>query len=81
VAVAHPDRGRHALSIAVVVAVVLALGLSWIAIFWIVAGPYSWAGLYYALYGHRHRVRVGMQTGMVGLGCGRSRWRPAMAPA
>jgi len=43
-------------------------GLVLIAIFWIRCRAYSWLGLYYALYGHRHRVRVGMQTGMVGLG-------------
>src|SRR5258708_24287303 len=60
----------HARAIAVVVAAVVALGL-------VLDRPLldplagaillGWA-VYYALYGHRHRVRVGMQTGMVGLG-------------
>ena len=31
----------------------------------------GWA-LWHALHGHRHRVRVGMQTGLVGLASGRS---------
>jgi hypothetical protein len=60
----------HALSIAVVVAIVVTLGL--------VVDQHlldRFAGfmllgfaLYFALWGHRHRVRIGMQTGMVGLG-------------
>ena len=60
----------HALSIAIVVAVVVALGLvidrRWLNI---AAGTVlvSWA-VYHAVYGHRHRVRVGMQTGLAGLG-------------
>ncbi|TKT74906.1 hypothetical protein [Aquamicrobium sp. LC103] len=65
-----PIAAGHAVSIAAVLAVVVALGL--------VLEPHSlnlaagtvllgWAA-YYALYGHRHRVRVGMRTGMVGLG-------------
>src|SRR6266851_2220209 len=60
----------HALSIAVVVAAVVALGLVLDRhLLDPLAGAVllGWA-LYYALYGHRHRVRVGMQTGMVGLG-------------
>src|SRR5882757_1255835 len=60
----------HAVSIAVVVAAVVALGLVLDRhLLDPLAGAVllSWA-LYYALYGHRHRVRVGMQTGMVGLG-------------
>jgi hypothetical protein len=60
----------HALSIAVVVAAVVALGLVLDRhLLDPLAGAIllGWA-LYYALYGHRHRLRVGMQTGMVGLG-------------
>jgi len=60
----------HAVSIAVVVAAVVALGLVLDRhLLDPLAGAVllGWA-LYYALYGHRHRVRVGMQTGMVGLG-------------
>src|SRR5260370_7529446 len=59
----------HALSIAVVVAAVVALGLVLDRhLLDPLAGAVllGWA-LYYALYGHRHRVRVGMQTAMVGL--------------
>jgi hypothetical protein len=60
----------HAISIAIVVAVMVTLGL---VIERHVLNPLAgaillgWA-LYYAVYGHRHRVRVGMQTGMLGLG-------------
>jgi hypothetical protein len=60
----------HAVSIAVVVAAVVTLGLVVDRRFLELAAGIvllGWA-LYYALYGHRHRVRVGMQTGMVGLG-------------
>ncbi|TCR63624.1 hypothetical protein [Bosea sp. BK604] len=60
----------HALSVAVVVALVVALGM--------VVDPHLlrlisgtllilWAA-WHMLYGHRHRVRVGMQTGLAGLG-------------
>jgi hypothetical protein len=65
-----PIAGGHALSIAVVVAAVVTLGLVVDRrILELTAGVVllGWA-FYYALYGHRHRVRVGMQTGMVGLG-------------
>jgi hypothetical protein len=65
-----PIAGGHALSIAVVVAAVVTLGLVVDRrILKLTAGVVllGWA-FYYALYGHRHRVRVGMQTGMVGLG-------------
>jgi hypothetical protein len=65
-----PIAGGHALSIAVVVAAVVTLGLIVDRrILELMAGVVllGWA-FYYALYGHRHRVRVGMQTGMVGLG-------------
>ena len=65
-----PIAVGHAISIAVVVAAVVMLGtvldrhLLDPAAGIVLLG---WA-CYYALYGHRHRVRVGMQTGMVGLG-------------
>lgn len=36
----------------------------------------AWAG-WHAMYGHRHRVRIGMQTGLVGLGV----WSFLMATA
>jgi hypothetical protein len=59
----------HALAIAIVLVVVLALGL--------VLEPghlqrlagvvlLGWAA-WHALYGHRHKVRIGMQTGLAGL--------------
>ena len=69
----------HALSIAAVAAAVVMLGLVIdehlirIAAGLILLG---WAA-YYAVYGHRHRVRVGMTTGMVGLGL----WSFLMASA
>jgi hypothetical protein len=65
-----PIAVGHAVSIAVVVAAVVTLGLIVDRRFLELAAGIvllGWA-LYYALYGHRHRVRVGMQTGMVGLG-------------
>src|SRR5260370_16594211 len=65
-----PVECGHELWIAVVVAAVVALGLVLDRhLLDPLAGAVllGWA-LYYALYGHRHRVRVGMQTGMVGLG-------------
>ena len=59
----------HALAIAAVVAIVLALDtiidpghvalVSGVALI-------AWA-IWHMLYGHRHRVRVGMQTGLIGL--------------
>lgn len=60
----------HAASIAVVVLAVVTIGM--IAdqrLLQIMAGAIliGWA-IYHAVYGHRHRVRVGMQTGMAGLG-------------
>jgi hypothetical protein len=64
-----PIAVGHAVSIAVVVAAVVTLGtvldrrpLDLIAGIVLL----GWA-VYYALYGHRHRVRVGMQTGISGL--------------
>jgi hypothetical protein len=59
----------HALSVAIVVAAVLALG---VAVdpraVRIAAGAVliAWA-VYHWSYGHRHRVRVGMTTGLIGL--------------
>jgi hypothetical protein len=60
----------HAVSIAVVAIVVVLLGLIVDQrMLELAAGTVliGWAA-YYAAYGHRHRVRVGMTTGMVGLG-------------
>ena len=64
-----PIAFGHAAAIAVVVATVLMLGMTidqerlriGAAILLI-----AWA-IYHSLYGHRHRVRVGMQTGVMGL--------------
>jgi hypothetical protein len=64
-----PIAVGHAISIAVVLAAVLVLGtvldrrLLDLSAGIVLLG---WA-FYYALYGHRHRVRVGMRTGMGGL--------------
>jgi hypothetical protein len=69
----------HALAIAVVVYAVIGLGL---AIdedaFRIFSGVLliAW-GLYHLLYGHRHRVRIGLKTGLIGLGV----WSFVMATA
>lgn len=60
----------HALSIGFVVAVVVTLGFVVDQRALEIAGGallLGWA-FYHALYGHRHRVRVGMRTGMAGLG-------------
>lgn len=65
-----PIAAGHAVSIALVAAAVVFLGLAvepqvlerMAGIFLI-----AWAA-YYALYGHRHRVRIGMTTGLAGLG-------------
>src|SRR5262245_8585077 len=59
----------HALAVTAVLVVVLALGL---VLHWTILGRViglvliGWA-IWHALYGHRRRVRVGMQTGMAGL--------------
>jgi hypothetical protein len=69
----------HALAIAVVVYAVIALGM---AIdqdtFRIVAGVLliAW-GIYHSLRGHRHHLRIGLKTGMAGLGA----WSFTMATA
>ncbi len=59
----------HAIAITVVVAAVLVLGVVINQeMLRLVAGLLliGWA-IYHAVYGHRHRVRVGMRTGMAGL--------------
>jgi hypothetical protein len=59
----------HALAVTAVLVVVLALGL---VLHWTILGRIAgivligWA-IWHALYGHRRRVRIGMQTGMAGL--------------
>lgn len=60
----------HAISIAAVAAAVLMLGL---VVDRRILDPLAGAALlgwaaYYALHGHRHRARIGMRTGMLGLG-------------
>jgi hypothetical protein len=69
----------HALAIAGVVYVVIVLGLAIDAdAFRILSGVLliAW-GLYHLLYGHRHRVRIGFKTGLVGLAV----WSFVMATA
>jgi hypothetical protein len=69
----------HLVSIGVVAALVVALGLVVDQrLLEIAAGMVllGWAA-YFAAYGHRHRVRVGMTTGMLGLGV----WSFLMATA
>ena len=64
----------HALSVAVVAGAFVAAGvLIDLRLLRIGAGLLliGWA-FYHWRSGHRHRVRVGMQTGMLGLGLGRS---------
>lgn len=65
-----PIAVGHAVSIAAVLAAVVTLGL---VMDRRVLDPLAGAALlgwaaYYALRGHRHRPRVGMRTGMIGLG-------------
>ena len=69
----------HALAIAVVVYAVIVLGIAIDAdAFRILSGVLliAW-GLYHLLYGHRHRVRIGFKTGLVGLAV----WSFVMATA
>ena len=69
----------HAVSIAVVTLAVVLLGFVIdLRLISIGAGVMlvGWA-VYHTLYGHRHRVRVGMQTGLAGLGL----WSFLMATA
>jgi hypothetical protein len=65
-----PIATGHMVSIGVVATMVVALGFVVDHRLLKIAADavlLSWAA-YYAAYGHRHRVRVGMKTGMVGLG-------------
>jgi len=74
-----PIAVGHAVSIAVVVAAVVTLGFVVDRRALEVATGlflFAWAA-YYAAYGHRHRVRIGMQASMVGLGV----WSFLMATA
>jgi hypothetical protein len=69
----------HAISIGVVAVTVIALGFMVDErLLQMTAGGLlvGWA-IYYLAYGHRHRVRIGMTTGMVGLGV----WSFLMATA
>jgi hypothetical protein len=69
----------HTVSVAVVAVVVVLLGLIVDQhLLEVMAGTLlvAWA-TYHALYGHRHRVRVGMTTGLTGLGI----WSFVMATA
>jgi hypothetical protein len=74
-----PIAMGHATAVAVVLVAVLALGL---VLDWMILSRLTglvligWA-IWHALYGHRRRVRIGMQTGMVGLGL----WSFLMASA
>jgi hypothetical protein len=64
-----PIAVGHALAVAAVLVVVLTLGL---VLHWTILGRIAglvligWA-IWHAVYGHRRRVRIGMQTGMAGL--------------
>jgi hypothetical protein len=69
----------HALAIALVVYAVLILGTAIDArTFRILSGALlvGW-GIYHALYGHKHRLRIGLSTGLIGLGV----WSFVMATA
>jgi hypothetical protein len=69
----------HAAAVAVVIAAVLALGLTidhTLVLRVAAVVLIGWA-LWHGTYGHRQRVRVGMQTGLVGLGL----WSFMMASA
>jgi len=64
-----PIVAGHALSIALVVAAVVGLGIIIdLGIFQLAAGTLliAWA-VYHLAYGRRHRLNVGLQTGMAGL--------------
>jgi hypothetical protein len=74
-----PIAVGHALAIALVVYAVLILGTAIDAsLFRILSGVLliAW-GLYHAFYGHKHRLRIGLSTGLVGLGV----WSFVMATA
>jgi hypothetical protein len=59
----------HAAAVALVLAAVLALGLifDWMILSRVTGLVLIGWAIWHALYGHRRRVRVGMQTGMAGL--------------
>ena len=64
-----PIAVGHAAAIAVVVATFLLLGMAFDQERMRISAAtvlIAWA-IYHSLYGHRHRVRVGMQTGFIGL--------------
>jgi hypothetical protein len=64
-----PIAVGHALAVAAVLFAVLALGLvlHWTILGWAAGlALIGWA-IWHVLYGHRRRVRIGMQTGMAGL--------------
>jgi len=65
-----PIAAGHAVSIAVVAAAVLMLGfvVDRRSLEFAAGAVLLGYAVYYALRGHRHRVRVGMTVGMVGLG-------------
>lgn len=69
----------HAAAIAVVVYVVVGLGMAVDerTLRLVSGGLLIGWGLYHALYGHRHRVRIGMTTGLFGLAV----WSFVMATA
>ncbi|MCZ6871811.1 MAG: hypothetical protein O7G84_20130 [Gammaproteobacteria bacterium] len=69
----------HAMAITVVVAAVVALGIiiDQHSIRLAAGAVLSGWAVYHTLYGHRHRVRFGMRTGMIGLGI----WSFLMATA
>jgi hypothetical protein len=74
-----PIAVGHALSIALVVYAVLILGAAIDAnLFRMLSGVLliGW-GIYHALYGHKHRLRIGLSTGLIGLGV----WSFVMATA
>ena len=69
----------HAAAIAVVVYAVMVLGLAIdAATFRVLSGLLliAW-GVYHLFYGHRHRVRIGLRTGLIGLAA----WSFVMATA
>jgi hypothetical protein len=74
-----PIAAGHAIAIASVAVLFLLLGtLVDFRVIGFLSGAVliAWA-MWHALYGHRHRVRIGMQTGLVGLGV----WSFIMATA
>jgi hypothetical protein len=69
----------HAAAIAVVVYAVMVLGMAIdAATFRVLSGVLliAW-GVYHLFYGHRHRVRIGLRTGLIGLAA----WSFVMATA